>query len=126
MRDWGHAKEFVEGMWLMLQQEEPDDYILATGKTTSVRDFVSMAFNHAGISVKFEGENLNEFGIDQKTGNIIVRVDPKYYRPAEVDFLLGDPSKAKRILGWEAKISVEELCKEMVEYDLRKVSEKIR
>lgn len=126
MRDWGHAKEFVEGMWLMLQQEKPDDYILATGKATSVRDFVSMAFNHAGISIKFEGENLNEVGIDQKTGNIIVRVDSKYYRPAEVDFLLGDPSKAKRILGWEAKISVEELCKEMVEYDLRKVREKIR
>ena len=121
MRDWGHAKEFVEGMWLMLQQEKPDDYILATGKAASVRDFVSMAFNHAGISIKFEGENLNEVGIDQKTGNIIVRVDSKYYRPAEVDFLLGDPSKAKRILGWEAKISVEELCKEMVEYDLRKV-----
>lgn len=126
MRDWGHAKEFVEGMWLMLQQEKPDDYILATGKAASVRDFVSMAFNHAGISIKFEGENLNEVGIDQKTGNIIVRVDSKYYRPAEVDFLLGDPSKAKRILGWEAKISVEELCKEMVEYDLRKVREKIR
>jgi GDPmannose 4,6-dehydratase len=117
-RDWGHAKDYVEGMWLMLQQKEPDDFVLATNKKTSVRNFINMAFSEVGITLEWTGSGINEKGLDTKTGKILVEVDPKYFRPAEVDLLIGDYTKAKTILGWEPKYTVEELCKEMVQSDL--------
>ena len=116
-RDWGHAKDYVEGMWRMLQQDEPDDFVLATGIKISVREFISMAFLEVGINLKWQGNGENEKGIDP-SGKVIVEIDPKYYRPAEVDLLLGDASKAKNKLGWVAKCTVAELCKEMVQADL--------
>ncbi len=116
-RDWGHAKDYVEGMWRMLQQDEPDDFVLATGIKISVREFISMAFLEVGINLKWQGSGENEKGIDP-AGKVIVEIDPKYYRPAEVDLLLGDASKAKNKLGWVAKCTVAELCKEMVQADL--------
>lgn len=121
LRDWGHAKEYVDGMWRMLQRDTPDDYVLATGKTTSVRDFASMAFKYAETPIEFVGEGIAEKGICCTTGKVVVKIDPKYYRPAEVDLLLGDPSKARKLLDWEAKVSVEELCQEMMESDLKEV-----
>ncbi len=117
-RDWGHAKEYVEGMWLMLQQDEPDDYVLATGETTTVRDFVLWAFEDAGVPIAFRGEGVEEKGYALSDGRCLVEVDPAYFRPTEVDLLLGDPSKAKRNLGWEHKTTVRELAREMVEADL--------
>lgn len=117
-RDWGHAKDYVEGMYLMLQQDQPEDYVLATGVTTSVRDFVNMTCKEVGIDIKWEGENENEKGINSKTGKTIVEVDPNYFRPTEVDLLIGDASKAKNELGWEAKIKLPELIKEMIAKDL--------
>lgn len=119
-RDWGFAKEYVEGMWLMLQAEAPDTFVLATNRTETVRDFVSMAFKAAGIELRFEGKDENEIGIDVVSGKTLVRVNPKFYRPAEVELLIGDPEKAKRLLGWEPATSLEELCKMMVEADLRR------
>lgn len=113
-RDWGHAKEYVEGMWKMLQQPHGDDYVLATNRTTSVRDFLSMAFKHVGTELVFKGEGDNETASCEKTGRVLMRVDPRYYRPTEVELLIGNAAKAKRALGWEAKVSVEELCQEMV------------
>lgn len=121
-RDWGHAKDFVEGMWLMLQQEEADDYVLATGIQASVRDFTDLAFAEAGVNLRWEGEGENEKGICETTGNILVEIDPRYYRPAEVDALVGDASKAERILGWKPNTSWQELCREMVEADLKAIS----
>ena len=121
-RDWGHAKDFVEGMWLMLQQEEADDYVLATGIQASVRDFTDLAFAEAGVNLRWEGEGENEKGICETTGNILVEIDPRYYRPAEVDTLVGDASKAERTLGWKATTSWQDLCKEMVEADLKAIS----
>jgi GDPmannose 4,6-dehydratase len=117
-RDWGHAKDYVEGMWRMLQQDEPDDFVLATGRRIRVRDFVEMAFNEVGITLKWEGTGENERGINAANGKTVVEIDPKYYRPAEVDILVGDASKAKAKLGWEPVCTVEELCKEMVMADL--------
>ncbi|HKI52674.1 MAG TPA: GDP-mannose 4,6-dehydratase [Anaerolineales bacterium] len=117
-RDWGHAREYVQGMWLMLQQDEPDDYVLATGVTTSVRQFVEWAFADAGFELEWKGEGVNEKGYDVKSGRILVDVDPRYFRPTEVNLLLGDPSKAKRKLGWEHKTSVRKLVHEMVMADL--------
>lgn len=117
-RDWGYAKEYVEGMWRMLQAERPDTYVLATNRTETVRDFVSMAFKAANITIRFEGENENEIGIDVSTNNTVVRINPKFYRPAEVDLLVGDPEYARKQLGWEPKTSLEELCMMMVEADL--------
>jgi GDPmannose 4,6-dehydratase len=117
-RDWGFAKDFVYGMWLMLLQDKPDDYVLATGKKISVRKFVEMSFSHIDIQIKWTGEGVNEKGIDSLTGKVLVEIDPVYFRPAEVDLLVGDYSKAKRELGWEPKTTVEELCKMMVESDL--------
>lgn len=119
-RDWGFAKEYVEGMWRMLQADEPDTYVLATNRTETVRDFVSMAFKAVGINVRFEGKAENEIGIDQATGKTLIRVNPKFYRPAEVELLIGDATKAKQILGWAPKTSLEELCAMMVEADLRR------
>ena len=117
-RDWGHAKDYAEGMWLMLQQEQPEDLVLATGETTSVRDFCEMAFKHAGIAIEWRGEGVNEHGINKADGEVIIEVDPQYFRPTEVDLLLGDPSKAKELLGWEFSYSIEDLVKEMVEMDM--------
>lgn len=118
-RDWGHAKDYVEGMYLMLQQDEPDDYVLATGKKISVRKFMELAFSELGITVEWKGTGVDEKGIDSATGKIIVEIDPRYFRPTEVDLLVGDASKAKRKLGWEPKYTVEQLCKEMVQSDLK-------
>jgi GDPmannose 4,6-dehydratase len=117
-RDWGHAKEYVRGMWLMLQQDEPDDYVLATGETTEVREFVHWAFEDAGIPVEFSGTGLAEKGICKKTGNVLVEVDPRYFRPTEVDMLIGDPGKAHQKLGWRHETPVRELAREMVTADL--------
>lgn len=117
-RDWGHAKDYVEGMWRMLQQDEPDDFVLATGVKISVREFINMAFKEVGITLKWEGKNEKEKGIDVASGKILVEIDPKYYRPAEVDLLVGDATKAKEKMGWVPKYSVADLCKEMVASDL--------
>jgi GDPmannose 4,6-dehydratase len=117
-RDWGHAKDYVEGMWRMLQQETPDDFVLATGIKISVREFVNMAFAELGMKIKWEGKAENEKGIDAATGKVVVEIDPNYYRPAEVDLLVGDASKAKAVLGWTPTYTVQELCKEMVQADL--------
>ncbi|KJS12084.1 MAG: GDP-D-mannose dehydratase [Peptococcaceae bacterium BRH_c8a] len=119
-RDWGYAREYVQGMWLMLQVPKPNTYVLATNRTAMVRDFVRMAFRAAGMELDFRGEGVNETAVDTVTGNTLVRVNPKFYRPTEVDMLLGDPSKARRELGWEPKTTVEELCRMMVEADLRR------
>jgi GDPmannose 4,6-dehydratase len=119
-RDWGFAKEYVEGMWRMLQADEPDTFVLATNRTETVRDFVSMAFKAAGIEIRFEGRDENEIGIDAATGKTLVRINPKFYRPAEVELLIGDPAHARKTLGWEPKTTLEELCKMMVEADLRR------
>ncbi len=117
-RDWGHAREYVDGMWLMLQQDVPDDYVLATGVTTAVRDFVSWAFEDVGITIEWQGSGVEERGLCSRTGAVLVEVDPSYFRPTEVDLLLGDPSKAKRVLGWAPETSARELCREMVLADL--------
>ncbi|MFC7433402.1 GDP-mannose 4,6-dehydratase [Hydrogenophaga bisanensis] len=119
-RDWGYAKEYVDGMWRMMQAEEPDTFVLATNRTESVRDFVSMAFKAAGIKVDFRGSEENEVGIDEASGNVVVRINPKYYRPAEVDLLIGDFRRAQDILGWSPSTSLEELCQMMVEADIRR------
>ena len=115
-RDWGHAKDYVEAMWLMLQQETPEDYVIATGEQYSVKEFVEKAAPYFGMNIVWEGEGLNEIGIDTYTNNVVVRVDPKYFRPAEVETLLGDATKAKNQLGWEPKISFDELIEDMCIY----------
>jgi GDPmannose 4,6-dehydratase len=117
-RDWGHARDYVEGMWLILQQPEPDDYVLATGDTHSVREFVELAFAQIGMRISWKGEGVDEEGLDAKSGRVLVKVDPRYFRPTEVDLLLGDPSKARAKLGWQHKISFEDLVAEMVAADL--------
>ncbi len=117
-RDWGHAKEYVRGMWLMLQQDEPDDYVLATGETTSVRDFVRWAFEDVGIKLEFHGEGVDEKGINTETGDVLVEVDPRYFRPTEVELLIGDPTKANEKLGWKHEMGPRELAREMVQADL--------
>ena len=120
-RDWGYAKDYVEGMWRMLQVDKPDTYVLATGRTETVRDFVLMTFKAAGIELGFKNSAENEVGIDINSGQTLVRINPKFYRPAEVELLIGSPEKAKRELGWEAKTTLEALCQMMVEADLRRV-----
>lgn len=123
LRDWGYAKDYVECMWLMLQQEKPDDFVVATGVQHTVREFATLAFKIAGIELRWEGENEHEKGIDKKTGKILVEVSPDFYRPTDVVNLLGDPSKAKTSLGWNpSKTSFEELVKLMVEHDMHKVA----
>ena len=117
-RDWGHAKDYVEGMWRMLQQDAPDDYVLATGVTTTIRDFATMAFREVDITVAWRGEGANEEGYCPDTGNVLVKIDPRYFRPAEVDLLIGDPSKAQNVLGWKASTTLAEMCREMVQSDL--------
>ena len=117
LRDWGHARDYVEAMWLMLQQEAADDYVIATGKQHSVREFINMAATELDMDIEWKGSGVNEIGIDKNTGSEIVAVDPRYFRPTEVETLLGDPSKAKRVLNWEAKTSFVDLIKEMVAAD---------
>ncbi|MEQ1711212.1 MAG: GDP-mannose 4,6-dehydratase [Hyphomicrobium sp.] len=117
-RDWGHARDYVEGMWRILQQPEPDDYVLATGETRSVREFVQTAFKHVGCSIEWRGKSVDEVGVDKSTGKIRVKIDPRYYRPTEVDLLIGDASKAKAKLGWVHKTTFAEMVKEMMESDL--------
>lgn len=124
-RDWGYAPEYVEAMWLMLQQPEPDDYVIATGETHTVREFVEKAAQVAGFDIEWEGEGINTKGIDRKSGKIIVEVLPEFYRPAEVDILIGNPQKAKEKLGWEPKTKFEDLVRIMIEADLRRVSKEV-
>lgn len=119
-RDWGFAKEYVEGMWRMLQADEPDVFVLATNRTETVRDFVTLAFKAADIELQWKGTGEQEEAIDAATGKVVMRVNPKFYRPAEVDLLIGNPQKAKEVLGWEPKTSLEQLCQMMVEADLRR------
>ena len=119
-RDWGYAKEYVEGMWRMLQVDEPDTFVLATNRTETVRDFVRMAFKGAGVTVDFQDSAEDETAVDVATGKTVVRVNPKFYRPAEVDLLIGNPTKAKNVLGWAPKTTLEQLCQMMVEADLRR------
>ena len=119
-RDWGFAREYVEGMWRMLQAESPDTFVLATNRTETVRDFVAMAFKAAGIDVEFRGKDAEETAVDTATGGCVMRINPQFHRPAEVDLLIGDPAKARDELGWEPKTTLEELCRMMVEADLRR------
>lgn len=118
-RDWGHARDYVEGMWLMLQQEKPDDYVLATGKTYTVREFVERAFNEINIELIWHGEGEQERGLNRSNNEVLVEIDPRYYRPTEVDLLIGDPSKAKEVLGWQSSTTLDALVKEMVSEDLK-------
>lgn len=119
-RDWGYARDYVEGMWRMLQADKPDTYVLATNRTETVRDFVSMAAKAAGFTIEWQGKNEHEIGIDSATGKKLVTINPKFYRPAEVELLIGNPEKAKKELGWEPKTTLEDLCKMMVEADIRR------
>ena len=124
LRNWGYAKDYVECMWLILQQDEPDDFVIATGEYHSVREFTTLAFRRAGIELEWQGEGVNEKGIDKATGKVLVEVDPKYFRPCEVEQLLGNPTKAKEKLGWNPrKTSFEELINIMVDNDIKKVKE---
>ncbi len=125
-RDWGHARDYVRGMWLMMQQKQPDDYVLATGKMHSVREMIELSFAQIGRSVRWSGKGAKEIGRDLKTGKIIVRVDPRYFRPTEVDELQGDASKARRKLGWKPTLKFEDLIKEMVVSDLAQVGREVR
>ena len=118
-RDWGHAREYVRGMWLMLQQDKPDDYVLATGETTEVRQFITWAFEDVGINLEWKGEGVEEKGYDSLSGKVVVEIDPRYFRPTEVELLIGDPSKAHQQLGWTHETSVRDLCREMVNEDLK-------
>ena len=123
LRDWGYARDYVECMWLMLQHDQPEDFVIATGEQHSVREFTERAFAHVGIELRWQGEGVQEQGIDQATGRVLVEVDPKYFRPAEVETLLGDPTKAKTLLGWNPqKTSFEELVRLMVEHDVQYVA----
>jgi GDPmannose 4,6-dehydratase len=121
-RDWGHAKDYVEGMWRILQQEEPEDFVLATGETHSVREFIELAFAERGITIDWQGSGIDEKGIDAKTGRVLVEIDQRYFRPTEVDLLLGDPSKAHKKLGWKHTTAFPQLVKEMIESDLKAVA----
>lgn len=119
-RDWGYAADYVKGMWQMLQMNEPGEYVLATNQTTSVRDFVKMAFSCAGMDIEFRGEGISEYAVDLNSGETVVRVNPSFYRPAEVDLLVGDYSKAKKDFGWEPTVKLEQLCQMMVDADIKK------
>jgi GDPmannose 4,6-dehydratase len=123
-RDWGYAKDYVEGMWMMLQQDKPDDYVLATNETHTVREFIEVASNRLGFELEWQGEGVNEIGVDKNSGKTIIKIDPVYFRPAEVDLLIGDPAKAKKIMGWEPKVKFKELVEIMVDADLQTQSSK--
>jgi GDPmannose 4,6-dehydratase len=121
-RDWGHARDYVEGMWRILQQETPDDYVLATGETHSVREFIELAFSKVSRRIEWLGEGVDEVGRDSGSGDILVKIDPRYFRPTEVDLLLGDPSKARRVLGWKHTVTFPELVEEMMQSDLEVIA----
>lgn len=125
-RDWGHSKDYVKAMWLMLQQEIPDDYVIATNETRTVREFVETAFKHIDINIKWQGSGVDEIGINEATGKTIVKVNPKFFRPAEVDILLGDPTKAETNLKWKREISFSELVKRMIDNDMKLVEKEIK
>jgi GDPmannose 4,6-dehydratase len=125
-RDWGHAKDYVKGMWLMLQQDKPEDFVLATGKTYTVRHFCDLAFGEVGIKLNWEGEGVNEVGKHAETGEILIQVDPKYFRPTEVDLLIGDPTKAKTQLGWQPEYDLEGLVKDMIQGDLATLENELK
>jgi GDPmannose 4,6-dehydratase len=125
-RDWGHARDYVEGMWRILQQDAPDDYVLATGETHSVREFIELAFSKVGRTIEWKGSGVDEVGIDATTGDTLVKIDSRYFRPTEVDLLLGDPSKAERVLGWKHTVSFPELVSDMLTSDLKVVAEESR
>jgi GDPmannose 4,6-dehydratase len=120
-RDWGFAKDYVDGMWRMMQADQPDTFVLATKRTETVRDFVAMAAKAAGYTLKFEGSGEREVGIDSVSGRTLVRINPEFYRPAEVELLIGDPTKAELVLGWKPKTTLEELCAMMVKADVRRI-----
>ncbi|MDR1508074.1 MAG: GDP-mannose 4,6-dehydratase [Synergistaceae bacterium] len=120
-RDWGHSEDYVEAMWRILQHDKADDFVIATGETRSVREFVQAAFKHAEIDIEWKGEGLDEKGVNARTGEVLVEVDPAYFRPAEVEILMGNPAKAERVLGWRRKVTFDELVRRMVEHDLRLV-----
>ena len=124
-RDWGHSKDYVHAMWLMLQQDKADDYVVATGETRTVREFVELAFGHVGIDVEWKGQGVDEIGVDKATGKTIVTINPKFFRPAEVEVLLGDPAKAEKVLGWKRNISFSQLVEGMVKNDLALVEKEI-
>ncbi len=125
-RDWGHSKDYVHAMWLMLQQDEPDDYVVATGETRTVREFVEIAFGHVGMEIEWQGEGVNEIGVDKATGKTVVKINEKFFRPAEVDVLLGDPTKAETKLGWKRDISFSQLVERMVKNDMALVEKEIK
>ena len=125
-RDWGHSKDYVKAMWLMLQQEQADDYVIATNETRTVREFVETAFSHVNIDVEWKGTGVDEIGIDKASGKTIVRVNPKFFRPAEVEVLLGNPAKAEKALGWRREINFSELVKRMIENDLKLVEKEVK
>lgn len=125
-RDWGHARDYVEGMWRILQHDKPDDFVLATGETHSVREFIELAFHHVGREIVWRGHNEGEKGVDAKTGDVLVEVDARYFRPTEVDLLIGDASKAKKLLGWSHKVNFTELVQEMVAADMEAVAKEAR
>jgi GDPmannose 4,6-dehydratase len=122
-RDWGHARDYVQGMWLMLQQDQPDDYVLASGESHSVREFVELSFSHIGREIVWSGIGIDEKGYDRKSGKCLVEIDPRYFRPTEVETLRGDPSKARERLGWRHLTNFEELVAEMMESDLVEVAQ---
>jgi GDPmannose 4,6-dehydratase len=122
-RDWGHARDYVEGMWRIVQQPEPDDYVLATGEAHSVREFVELAFSKVGRKIEWRSKGVDEIGVDTASGETLVKIDSRYFRPTEVDLLLGDPAKARRVLGWQHKVSFPELVAEMVESDLKVIAQ---
>ena len=117
-RDWGYAKDYVEAMWLMLQQEKPEDFVIATGETHTVREFLECAFREVNIEIEWQGQGINEVGINRKTGKAIIKIDSRYFRPTEVDILIGNPAKAQKQLGWRTKTSFKDLIKIMMKHDL--------
>ena len=125
-RDWGHSKDYVKAMWLMLQQDTPDDYVIATNETRTVREFVETAFSHVGIEIEWRGSDVNEIGVDKETGKTIVKINPKFFRPAEVDILLGNPEKAEKMLGWEREIPFAQLVERMIKNDMELVEKEIK
>jgi len=125
-RDWGHARDYVEGMWMIVQHKKPDDFVLATGETHAVREFVELSFAEVGRKIKWKGKGVDEVGIDARTGKVLVEIDPRYFRPTEVDLLLGDPRKARKVLGWKHKTSFRAMVKEMVTSDFNVVKEEAR
>jgi GDPmannose 4,6-dehydratase len=123
LRDWGHARDYVEGMWRIVQHERPDDFVLATGRQSSVRSFVEMAFSEIGVGIEWRGKGVEEVGVNRESGQVLVAIDPRYFRPTEVESLLGDPTKARELLGWEAQTGLAELVSEMVSADLREAEQ---